>query len=611
MAGNTFKYQRLESRRTIRFLLLHQGEEDHGIACSLQHVSLDHFPGYYEAISYAWGDPSDLTTISVNSRHMQITKSLHAALVRFRHTDTDRTLWVDALCINQQDAAEKSTQIPLLADIYNGAESVLVHLGPGDPDDVDIVATVNEARALLLPRADQPDTQDAIDRFDWGPLYRTLQRPWFTRKWVVQEVAFAKFVLLFCGQATIPFFTFGELLAALSRTPQLRLLLASWPEGCARGVSNVRFLYITQQYILRRGYPSGSDESAYGDLFDLMRLTTDFDCSDPRDHINSLWSLTSKGDGQLMKPDYRRGRVETFVRFASWCLLQRQKTEVLSLAPLSDPSGDLPSWVPNFGVMKNARRVLASQDRPLFKAGGPYTAGSFAVVKANGNAAASGGGRFLKCKIKTVDTVDKLNCVLDDAPMPEPPVQASTEENTQHAKKQVDWLRACERLAAEGDGMCDSDGKLTAARYEQFWRTVMCEIRLERHAKRAEAATGEIFRQLYDHLGRLFPHDADAGSSDEDSGPYLGHCAAILPSVDRYAAAMRFCTTKEGKLGQAPAGAQEGDEICIIKGAQVPFVVRAGSESGKYRIVGEAYVHGVMDGEMLDGKGDFQDVLFE
>jgi Heterokaryon incompatibility protein (HET) len=96
----------------------------------LIHVSPTDRPKY-EALSYTWGDPGwDIETILLNDVRLPLAPNLFAALFHPRSEAVARLLWIETICINQLDIAEKSTQIPRMKDIYQAAWRVVVWLGP-------------------------------------------------------------------------------------------------------------------------------------------------------------------------------------------------------------------------------------------------------------------------------------------------------------------------------------------------------------------------------------------------------------------------------------------------------------------------------------------------
>jgi len=122
------------------------GTPEAAVQCELRRASLDR-PPKYEALSYAWGDPQAYAHIKVDGQDCSVTVTLEAALRRLR-IQGPRTLWVDALCITQGDAKEKSVQVPLMGEIYANALRVLVWLGEASPEtDVALKwATKSQAR---------------------------------------------------------------------------------------------------------------------------------------------------------------------------------------------------------------------------------------------------------------------------------------------------------------------------------------------------------------------------------------------------------------------------------------------------------------------------------
>ncbi|KAI8623863.1 heterokaryon incompatibility protein-domain-containing protein [Xylariaceae sp. FL1651] len=128
------------SKKQIRLLTLMKGEWDEMIECGLHVTSLDDQPKY-EALSYAWGSVTDCVDIHINGIALSVTRNLFVALRRLRErmrsddsTKDSRTLWVDAVCINQQDTDEKRYQVELMGDIYSQTARGLLWLGE-EPDE--------------------------------------------------------------------------------------------------------------------------------------------------------------------------------------------------------------------------------------------------------------------------------------------------------------------------------------------------------------------------------------------------------------------------------------------------------------------------------------------
>ncbi|PVH69271.1 hypothetical protein DL98DRAFT_439400 [Cadophora sp. DSE1049] len=110
-------YNALESKLSIQVLIFETGSYRDPICCRLSHVNFaDNLE--YEALSYVWGDASQTKALFCQGSPMQATISLHGALRHLRQEYTERVIWADDICINQQDIDEKSHQVVLMGKIY-------------------------------------------------------------------------------------------------------------------------------------------------------------------------------------------------------------------------------------------------------------------------------------------------------------------------------------------------------------------------------------------------------------------------------------------------------------------------------------------------------------
>ncbi|KAJ3543656.1 hypothetical protein NM208_g3461 [Fusarium decemcellulare] len=112
------------------------------IRCSLSVASLEDNPSYF-ALSYVWGDPVRCREIIVNGRRSSITSNLDIALRRlsgwfqandFVDDDGTVSMWIDSICINQDDVTEKSSQVSKMGDIFSRATRVIAWLGEASDD---------------------------------------------------------------------------------------------------------------------------------------------------------------------------------------------------------------------------------------------------------------------------------------------------------------------------------------------------------------------------------------------------------------------------------------------------------------------------------------------
>ncbi|EGZ70088.1 HET-domain-containing protein [Neurospora tetrasperma FGSC 2509] len=160
------------SRSHIRLLqLLPSENEDAVIHCRLFSTALDS-KGIrpYEALSYVWGSEAKPCSISINGCDLPIGENLHAALLHLRDHSIERTIWIDAICINQEDEEEKGHQVQSMAKIYAKASRVIVWLGEEAAGSDQALEEIRIATELSTRRLDNK-----------AGILTLLQRPWFQR----------------------------------------------------------------------------------------------------------------------------------------------------------------------------------------------------------------------------------------------------------------------------------------------------------------------------------------------------------------------------------------------------------------------------------------------
>ncbi|KAF7862501.1 hypothetical protein EAF04_007374 [Stromatinia cepivora] len=196
---------------TIRLLCLMPNKDlTAPIQCRLHNYCLksDKATHLYQALSYVWGSSENLRPIFVNQKPLSVTANLHGALLQLRDGTFERIIWVDAICINQDDDKEKSQQIKLMAKIYGLADRVIVYLGE---------AADNSDQALKSIRVAEDEFMSSmISTENKKQILELLKRPWFQRIWVLQEVGLARHILIMCGSAEINGYTFSSGIGKLS-----------------------------------------------------------------------------------------------------------------------------------------------------------------------------------------------------------------------------------------------------------------------------------------------------------------------------------------------------------------------------------------------------------
>ncbi|KAL8905664.1 MAG: hypothetical protein Q9207_002478 [Kuettlingeria erythrocarpa] len=243
-----YAYEEVDSRRRqIRLMTLHSRETSDEIRVTLKNVTLNpKSPPSYEALSYAWGSAQDkvpiqirtaegikgtlsesirrlskryrLSTHQVDWRYssLEVTRNLAVALEHLRYDHKPRALWVDAICINQQDLQERSAQVQLMGDIYRSANQTIVWLGPDEDNSSLALEILDDLGSKIrydyytytYPPVGKSENDDTLannkkhlpwDQMEWASIRRLLQRPWFERLWIWQEVMLAHHVVVVCG----------------------------------------------------------------------------------------------------------------------------------------------------------------------------------------------------------------------------------------------------------------------------------------------------------------------------------------------------------------------------------------------------------------------------
>ncbi|KAE8328213.1 heterokaryon incompatibility protein-domain-containing protein [Aspergillus sergii] len=257
-----YKYSLLTPRpETIRMLRLLPSEDNTAqIQCQLIDYTLP-TPGTedhpYEALSYVWGSENTPQSIIIDGQTLSVTENLYIALLYLRERQLERLLWIDAICINQGDEDEKAQQIQFMPMIYGQASQVIVWLGE-TADQSDKALETIRLTADDEPSEDKPT--DIQQELNHTAIVRLLERPWFRRIWVLQEVYAAQDILVLCGDVKIHGYTFSsglkDLSLSLKARPDLQSLVGS-------------IVYLMRGAIFRPGMTSSRGKLSLGELIDM------------------------------------------------------------------------------------------------------------------------------------------------------------------------------------------------------------------------------------------------------------------------------------------------------------------------------------------------------
>jgi hypothetical protein len=594
-------YRRLSGDEKTRLIVLQPGQHRDDLQCHIKHIhSLQ--DQEYEALSYTWGEESKEHSIFFAGREFKVTTNLDAALRQLRLIDKVRVLWVDAICIDQNDDAEKSRQVRIMQEIYANAKQVVVWLGVGTEKDSRAFGCLKS----LSVRVDDEYASRFLSRLGWyrarngrvfsGGAYQPmitnmeyehltslLQREWFRRTWVIQEVASSKSVIVYCGHQSIPWETLATVYMQLGD----HFLPVSQLGGADAHHSLENITAIEAARRSQRGPLSMS-------LFHILVATSRSKCKDQRDKVFAVMGLAKDGiESATLLPDYNRGgdKTEVFTIFKAFTVADMthyKRLRALSCASGPKNSVGLPSWVPDWIQLQNSHPFTRYSDRTKFCASG-HTSPELWF---------SSGNTTLHVVGKQVDSIDVLGTkssftkaiAVFEIDMP----KIARIEQSYH------WLRECQDLSR------DAHGNLTTKRYNELCRTLTCGLTDE--AFPMPARFPEQFAKYFEFIssasGRFRDYLVEAQTTDcgirglDESTPHLTTLAFVEASLDRWSSARRFSVTKQGRLACVPKDSEKGDIICILFGGEVPYVLRPTSD-GFYAVVGECYVDGIMHGESL------------
>lgn len=213
---NVYEYAALREDQ-IRLVYLLPGSYHDDLVSVLEHISLKQKPKY-EALSYTWGTSFKGCHMSIKTDtgygRLAITSNLKAALLRIRSIEHTKALWIDQVCINQDDISERSLQVPRMGAIYSSAFQVLIWIGEEDDDSRLGLRFLLTLLSFLPPSKQTTYAENYSEHVlpmialpiansrGWEALKRIFDRPWFRRVWVVQETAMAARAHVICGNYT-------------------------------------------------------------------------------------------------------------------------------------------------------------------------------------------------------------------------------------------------------------------------------------------------------------------------------------------------------------------------------------------------------------------------
>lgn len=594
------KYQYLDlavKQSDFRLLLLKLGKWGSDIMCELQHECLASAQPY-EALSYVWGDPSDTRVIWLNGHPHYVTRNLYSALQHLRLEDQDRVLWVDALCINQEDLVERSLQVRSMNLIYGKAAQVVSWLGDSDQDSDEGLELIKELGSWSKENGDEfidalaTEKATALEIFErmgfsmddrnWPAFWSIFNRPYWTRVWIIQELAAsgnleqAKGTLM-CGKSSLDRKWFDYtcvimvLIISMSKSIKTQSGIMEEP---------LKSMYVTGLHppglsMLQILAACRSAQSRSMEW--LLRFSSRFESTDTRDKIYSLLGLVCD-EHRAFVPDYTKPLRVVLQDLVQFLIHSSGNLNILSGNRFSD-NPDGPSWTPILTQEIHNDVGLSNQDRQFAASGVHHP-----IVRFE---------RDSELMIAKGSLVGKVKTIIGPA-RPAPHILLEP-MGTQPEPERLALYKFFQDLKSFGRDLDQS-------KEEMFWRTLIMnqDFVVGEDAKLAPDAFRDLFRVF---IGKETPPPdflPDAPSwvrVTEFSQPY----SSIMDIV---ATNRCFFTTECGQMGLGPCCTQTEDVVVVLLGSPVCLVLRKSDSS--YMLVGDAYAHGAMQGEFVRDKTEDQ-----
>ena len=627
MTASKFTYRPFGSPRLeIRLLELLPGSGKDKIHCRLSSARLPELPAY-EPLSYFWGSPAYTIEIFINNESFFVTRNLGAALIWLRRPDTVRVLWVDAICINQEDKLEKRDQIPLMADIYQRGKQTIVWLGEHDRRTRRAFAMLetmaqyvnsvsNEELVRLEPdkwrllqkamkRKNSPDVEASdVKRFRFNPVYWTtmirswharmslFERPWFKRVWVVQEIAMSQHAIVVCGRYAISW-------SALENAYRMSKFWDEWEDGQRLG------LLVEMRTNIQAGR---RDE-----IGKVAQKVFHCEATEPMDRIYAILGLADQlPPGLEIAIDYKADHAIKIAEATRVCLSLGDDAQLLFAWHRKPPAKDstLPSWA--WGLQPDPQ-----QPTPQWQFYHPRTT-------QNPFRAAGKGSRKSGLRFSEDSRLLFLRGTVFDEIVQTGPVFGSMQmcygfwrygsyisiSNKRLPKGHALSLYVSKRVADPASlDLYPGTNETRRQAWISFLTGIVMmsdkvtDVQKTREMMRFQDAFMLPFHILGRGPGEL-PWSKEIPLRDPEM-PRMN--ISMFSSIEMkillmgYMAKRRVVRTLKGYIGLSDRHTEAGDCLALVDGICVPVILRP-SGNERWKLIGESYVYGAMHGELWSDK---------
>ncbi|KAK5657260.1 hypothetical protein OQA88_3319 [Cercophora sp. LCS_1] len=615
-----YKYTQLGALpRPFRLLHLLPGNGREPIACRLVHASLDDEVGTYESLSYVWGEAYAPVAIQVDDGVLHIGPNLRGAMLDLRHPDAVRVIWADAICINQEDDDERTRQVGSMGDIYSNASQTVIWMGPVSKEADKAFAMIDKLHNEAIEAKKNPGI---IANRGGGSKYQEistetplesvfLKHPWWTRVWTAQEILLARRAMIVISKHQLDWDIFSTAITHGDAVGVFEMVvLGVVPSSDAQVFNDVHALRKIQETAL---HPA--------DKFTWYLLRTRArTASDLRDKIFGVLGLLRDHAQEIrIQPDYMSPVADVYCEATRKLLASSSNFDILGFCqPLKNPVVDsLPSWVADWA----SSEYIAT---PLLEDYNRNRRECHASRGANAKPTWEDNGLTLVAEGHTVDIITKLSAVQtkydedaawnfdDTLENPDDPWYKALKDAmgslgqaygemvdmVSYSDAYLEWEEFAKDLKPTNLGMNASDPMLT------YCLTLCTGI----HAPGGLQETQKLFNEWIKSLSPI--RKLRAWKMNPKGGTYrfltlLGYFKSTWNGYGEFFRYIKSTTERrmgasaKGYLCLLPKVTEVGDRLVILKGGRFPVILRP-RDDGSMQFVGEAYVHGIMDGETFE-----------
>lgn len=559
---------------------------------SLTQNVLDDAPAFF-ALSYVWGTEEPTESLNIEQSVLEITPSLSILLHQLEARHDVRFIWVDQICINQQDDLEKAVQVKMMRDIYVSAHIVLLWLGPstkGSDLAMDSIAPLDESIGVLpqsrFARDAIPSRLPGQDDPFWAALVDLYARPWYDRLWVLQEAILAKDVEVLCGNRSMHWAAFASF-----ATKMYELMPHAWVrafDAQSHGSNDsgqgqtCGFVSIRDIDTMRSSEADGSKPP----FWTYLSMGQKCKVTKPLDRVYGLLGLLASEE--LVRSVDIRYDWEPWQGYLHFCKVYIERDPDLALFSMagcvSKPK-ELPSWCPNFDSPSNVASFYCNYPGFCagFKPGGPRN--SRIQTSATSNTITVPGFRMDRVKAVT----EAANPLQDSI--------TSWEGPTGQGAKHEQFHFECLNLFKEVYPAVATD-------LQALFRSLVAG-----HLTRHEPLPAIDFSAVHLRLLKSWTAMASGGTMPRSSARELVVMKQWLKALGMQAF-RRFFVTEAGRVGFGPGSVKKGDHVCVFYSAGPLYLLRYVDPDGPAELVGDAYVDGLMELENMPGDTRVEDELF-